>query len=179
MNELDKLRFPIGDYKKPSKITSQDISKWIDDIERFPLRLVNEVKHLTEDQLNITYRPEGWTIKQVIHHCADSHINSIVRFKLTLTEDKPIIKPYFEDRWAELSDVKHAPIDSSIKLLEGLHLRWATLLKHLTKSELKKTFVHPEHGREFSIEETIGVYAWHCNHHLAHITSLKERKGWK
>ncbi|MBT8323776.1 MAG: putative metal-dependent hydrolase [Winogradskyella sp.] len=178
MDSMEKLRFPIGDYKKPSKITAQDISKWIADIASFPTKLAKEVNHLTEDQLNTRYRPEGWTIKQVIHHCADSHINSVVRFKLTLTENKPVIKPYFEDRWAELKDVEHAPIDASIKLLEGLHQRWSILLKHLTETELKKTFVHPEHGREFSIEENIGVYAWHCNHHLAHITSLKKRKGW-
>lgn len=175
----DQLRYPIGEFQKPTTITNNNLTKWINDIETFPSRLAKEVQHLSEDQLDTAYRPDGWTIKQVVHHCADSHINSIMRFKLTLTEEKPIIKPYFEDRWAELSDVKYASLKSSLKLLEGLHERWTVLLKHLTQTELKKTFIHPEHGKEFSVEVNIGVYAWHCNHHLAHIVNLKKRKGWQ
>lgn len=106
-------------------------------------------------------------------------MNSIIRFKLALTEDKPIIKPYYEERWAELADSKYAAIEPALKLLVGLHQRWTMLLNNLTVHDLQKVFVHPEHGKEFSIDENIGVYAWHCNHHLAHITSLKDRMGWK
>ncbi|MBC7390699.1 MAG: putative metal-dependent hydrolase, partial [Opitutaceae bacterium] len=137
-----------------------------------------EVIYLTDSQLDTSYRPEGWTIRQVVNHCADSHMNSLVRFKLALTEDKPIIKPYYEERWAELSDSKSMPVIPAIQMLHGIHSRWTILLKSLSDNDIKKTFIHPEHGKEFSIEENIGVYAWHCNHHLAHITTLKKSKGW-
>ncbi|MFZ9846607.1 MAG: YfiT family bacillithiol transferase, partial [Flavobacteriales bacterium] len=125
------------------------------------------------------YREMGWTIRQVVHHCADSHMNSLTRFKLTLTEDKPVVKPYWEDRWAELVDSKSMPISPSVQMLEGIHARWTVLLNSLSEQDLVKSFIHPEHGKEFRVDENIGVYAWHCNHHLAHITELKKRKNWK
>jgi len=175
---LEKLKFPIGLYEKPSVISSDILKNYILDISTFPTRLRNEVAGLSEQQLDTPYREGGWTIRQVVHHCADSHMNSLIRFKLALTEDKPTIKSYFEERWAELEDSKNMPIEPSLKLLEGLHERWTILLQRLTKEQLERSFIHPEHGKEFRIDENIGVYAWHCNHHLAHITELKKSKNW-
>ena len=178
-SELDNLRFPIGHFTKPEKYTKAVLEQYIQTIADFPSKLKQEVAHLSNEQLETPYRPEGWTIRQVVHHCADSHMNSFIRFKLALTEDKPTIKPYFEDRWAELPDSKNMPIASSLQLLEGLHFRWTVLLKSLSDENLERKFIHPEHGNEIALKENIGVYAWHCEHHLAHITELKKRKGWK
>lgn len=175
---IEKLRFPIGKYQKPSEITSEILAKYIADIESFPSRLKSEVEHLSDAQLDTQYRPEGWTIRQVVHHCADSHANALIRFKLAMTEDTPTIRPYYEDRWAELPDSKTMPLEPSLMLLEGLHIRWTVILKSLNESDLQKAFIHPEHGKSFKLDENTGIYAWHCNHHLAHITTLKERKGW-
>ncbi|NDK55155.1 YfiT family bacillithiol transferase [Pontibacter fetidus] len=175
---LDKLKFPIGEFEKPETITENILTNWISVIALFPEKLTSEVNNLTDSQLDTPYRPGGWTVRQVVHHCADSHINSLTRFKLALTEDNPTIKPYFEDRWAELPDSKTLPIDSSLKILEGIHARWITLLNNLTNQQLKRTFVHPEKGKALSLDEATGLYAWHCNHHLAHITTLKQRKNW-
>ncbi len=166
--ELYKLRFPIGEFKKPEPITHKHIKKWIADIETFPDRIKSATENLSESVLNYKYRPNGWTIKQVVHHCADSHINSILRFKLALTEDAPTIRPYFENKFAELVDYSQ-PIDTAFLILTGIHKKLGILLKSLSKEDLKKEFVHPEHGKRFSLEETIGVYAWHSNHHLAHV----------
>lgn len=177
--ELEKLRFPIGHFTKPAIYTKAILKEYIETISCFPSTLTQEVSHLNHEQLETGYRPEGWTISQVIHHCADSHINSFMRFKLALTEDKPIIKPYFEDKWAELPDAKNIPIASSLQLLEGLHARWMVLLQSLSDEDLERKFIHPEHGNEIALKENIGLYAWHCEHHLAHITELKKRKDWK
>lgn len=166
---MEHLQYPIGRYKKPENITGNDIEKWITEIELFPKRVSDTVKGLSEDELNWRYRPGGWTIKQVVHHCADSHINSFIRFKLALTEDTPTIKPYFEDRWAELADTTKVDITESIKILEGLHRRWVVLLKSLNSEDLGKEFVHPDYGRKISLAENIALYAWHANHHLGHI----------
>ncbi len=176
---LEKLKFPIGHFIKPEKITNEILHNWISDIETFPQRIKDAVICLTNEQLDTSYRPKGWTIRQVVHHCADSHINSLIRLKLTLTEETPTIKPYFEDKWAELIDSKTSDIDSSLKILEGLHTRWILLLKNLKDTDLEREFIHPENNKKIRIDENIGVYAWHCNHHLAHITTLKNSKGWK
>ncbi|MDP2059055.1 MAG: putative metal-dependent hydrolase [Flavobacteriaceae bacterium] len=176
---LEKLKYPIGRYQKPIEITAGILKKNIQDIEDFPRKIRKEVQKLSDVQLDTPYRPAGWTIRQLVNHCADSHMNSLIRFKLALTESKPTIKPYFEDRWAELTDSKNIPIEPALKMIEGLHERWVVLLKSLTKEELNRTFIHPEHNKDFSLEETIAVYAWHCNHHLAHITELKKTMGWK
>jgi len=177
--ELEALKFPIGKYKKPESLTPSILQDYIKDIQSFPTRLREAVLSLTEAQLDTPYRPEGWTVRQVVHHCADSHMNSLIRFKLALTEESPIIKPYYEERWAELADSKTMPIEASLGLLEGLHQRWIVLLQSLSESELKRNFIHPEHGKSFRLDENMGVYAWHCNHHLAHITALKTRMQWK
>ena len=176
---LEQLKYPIGKFEQPVTITKDILSQWISDISSFPTRLKNEVNHLTDEQLDTQYRPNGWTIRQVIHHCADSHMNSLTRLKLALTEDQPTIKPYFEERWAELIDSKKMPIAPALKMIEGIHERWTALLNHLTEEENSRIFIHPEHGKTFRIDENIGVYAWHCNHHLAHITETKKRNNWK
>ncbi len=166
--ELYKLKYPIGEFKKPELITSQHIADWISSIEALPNSIVSITNTLSENELNYKYRPEGWTIKQVVHHCSDSHINSLIRFKLALTEDKPIIRPYFEDRFAKLIDYDE-PIGVSLSILTGVHKKLVVLLKNLDQDDLKREFIHPEHGKHFSLEETIGIYAWHSNHHLAHV----------
>jgi len=175
---VDNLKFPIGKHIAPPVLTPELLNSYIQDIESFPQRLKQEVQGLNDQQLDTLYRPDGWSIRQVVHHCADSHMNSLIRFKLALTEDQPTIKPYYEERWAELADSKTLDILPSLLLLEGLHQRWTVLLKSLTKEELSRTFIHPEHGKKFRLDENLGVYAWHCNHHLAHITTLKKRSNW-
>jgi hypothetical protein len=175
---LDPLKYPIGKFTKPEVISSENIVHWISAISSFPQRLIHEVSHLNDEQLETQYRPGGWTIRQVIHHCADSHLNSITRFKLALTEEQPTIKPYFEERWAELADCKKMPILPSLKILEGIHERWTVLLKSLKDEDFGRTFIHPEHGTKISIGENIGIYAWHSNHHLAHITMAKRSNKW-
>jgi hypothetical protein len=167
--DLEKLKYPIGKYIKPSVIDQSIIDGYIFEIESFPERLRNVVSRLSQTQLDTAYRPDGWTARQVIHHCADSHINSFIRFKLALTEDKPTIKPYFEERWAELADAKNLDIEPSLMLLEGLHKRWVVLLKSFNAEDFQKVFIHPEHGKSFTLAENTGIYAWHCNHHLAHV----------
>lgn len=176
--DIEKLKYPIGTFKKPDVISQTTHFSWIDDIQSFPNKLIKETTLLTNEQLDTPYRPDGWTIRQVVHHCADSHMNSFVRFKLALTEDNPTIKPYYEDRWAELVDSKHFDITPSIQIIKGVHTRWVHLLQSLNSAELEKTFIHPEHGKQFVLNEYIGFYAWHCNHHLAHITTLKKGMGW-
>lgn len=175
---MDKLKYPIGQVIIPNTITSVDISKWISDIENFPNKLEELVNNLSENQLNTPYRDGGWTVRQTIHHCGDSHVNSYIRFKWTLTENQPIIKAYYEDRWARLLDTKEAPIELSLQFIRALHAKWTYLLKGLSNDELNKTFIHPESGDSVSLKENIGIYAWHCNHHFAHIENLLKRKNW-
>lgn len=176
---IEQLKYPIGKFEKPTTITKDLLLKWISDISSFPARIKKEVNGLSDEQLDTPYRPDGWTIRQVVHHCADSHMNSLIRLKLALTEDQPTIRPYYEDRWAKLSDSKNMPIESSLKMIEGIHDRWTVLLNNLTEVEYGRIFIHPEHGKTFRIDENIGVYAWHCNHHLAHIQETKSRNNWK
>lgn len=175
---LEQLKYPIGKFEKPEAITKELLSQWIDEIAAFPAQLKAEVNHLDEGQLDSPYRPEGWTIRQVVHHCADSHMNSFIRFKLALTEEQPTIKPYREERWAELADGK-MPIDASLMLLEGLHARWGALLKSLSAEEMSRTYVHPEQGQAIPLDVTIGLYAWHGKHHLAHIRKAQTNRAVK
>lgn len=175
---IELLKYPIGQFEQPERISKDILAKWINTISTFPKRIKNEVSHLTNEQLDTRYRPDGWTIRQVIHHCADSHMNSLIRLKLALTEVQPIVKPYFEELWAELADCKNMPIEPSIKMIEGIHDRWSVLLNNLTEEQYARTFIHPEHGKQFRVDENIAVYAWHCNHHLAHITETKKRLNW-
>lgn len=175
---LVQLQYPIGKFVKPEVMTKDIITKWVSEISTFPTRLMAAVDQLTDEQLDTPYRPDGWTIRQVVHHCADSHMNSLTRLKLALTEDQPTIKPYFEERWAELPDTKSMPIQPSLKMIEGIHERWTVLLKNATDEQHARTFIHPQYGKTYRIDEYIGVYAWHCNHHLAHITETIKRNNW-
>ena len=171
------LRYPIGRLKIEGDITPDMISAFIKDIDEAPSNLRKAVDGLSEKQLNTPYRPEGWTIKQVVHHLPDSHINCYIRFKLALTEDNPVVKPYDEAKWAELSDSFNTPVSVSIDFLSSLHSRWVNLLKTLSPTDLQKTFRHPQYG-EVTLARTIALYAWHGKHHIAHITSLRKRMGW-
>ncbi len=175
---MEHLKYPIGKPNIPTKISSNQISKWIIVLENFPNKLELLVSHLSEIQLNTPYRDGGWSIRQVIHHCADSHHNSYTRFKWALTEEKPVIKTYYEDRWAELFDSKSAPISLSLNLLKALHAKWVYFLKGLTEDDLNKYFIHPEGFEDIGLKENIGIYAWHCNHHYEHINQLLIKKQW-
>ena len=176
-NELYALRFPVGEFQKPSSIDAATVERWIAEIAAFPQQVAELTSTLSTEQKNWRYRPGGWTIKQVVHHCADSHMNSIIRFKLALTEDTPAIRPYFEDRWAELPDDLSDDLSDVLMLLTGLHRKWVVLLNSLTPEQLKRDFMHPEHGARTELDENIGIYAWHCRHHLAHIRQALEHKG--
>ncbi len=175
--ELNKLRYPIGKFSPPKEITTSAIKNFIKTIEETPEKLRAAVQDLNEEQLDTPYRPGGWTIRQVIHHLPDSHMNSYVRFKLALTENTPAIKTYDEAKWAELDDSKDTPIEVSLNLLESLHKRWVVLLRSMSEKDFHKTVNHPEWG-EIKLDRMLALYAWHCRHHLAHITTLRQRKGW-
>ncbi len=174
---LEKLKFPIGPCPKIDDVSKNDLENWIGTIEEFPSKIKSLTETLSVEELNWIYRPEGWNIKQVVHHCADSHINSLIRFKLALTEDVPTIKPYEEQLWAELTDGNSDNILASLQIIVGIHSRWVLLLKSLGETELKRQFFHPANLKTSSLDETIGVYAWHCNHHLAHIEQALLHKG--
>ena len=175
---LEELKYPIGKTELPDAIDQNDIRIWIKTLAEFPNRLETLVKGLNEDQLDTPYRDGGWTIRQVVHHLVDSHTNSYIRFKWTLTEDEPVIKAYYEDRWAELTDSRNAPIEMSLRALDALHQKWVYLLKHLDGSQLKRCFIHPESNKKVSLEQNIGIYAWHSEHHYAHIANLLRRMNW-
>lgn len=174
---IKQLKYPIGEYISNKNPSSELLSEWINDIEKFPSKLMVTVNRLNEEQLNWRYRPEGWTIVQIIHHCADSHMNSYIRIKLALTENRPIIKPYYEEKWANLADSLSSEIDESITLLVGLHKKLVRLIQSLTNEQLDMIFKHPQHGLECTISEYIGVLAWHCNHHLKHIKNGIKSNG--
>jgi hypothetical protein len=171
------LHFPIGPFKFAGPITCDDRRSSIDKIEETPARMRAAVAGLNDEQLDTPYRPDGWTVRQVVHHVPESHLNSYIRFKLAITEDQPTIKPYFEDRWAELDDARQAPIALSLDLLDALHGRWVWFLRSLKEADFERTFNHPESGI-VSVDKNIALYAWHGQHHVAHITSLRERMEW-
>ncbi|MCK7526499.1 MAG: bacillithiol transferase BstA [Ignavibacteriales bacterium] len=170
-------RYPIGKFDQSITVTIKMRNDFIKTIEALPQQLRMEVENLSQKQLDTPYRAGGWTIRQVVHHLPDSHINCYVRFKLALTEDNPQIKTYEEHLWAELQDSFKTPIDVSLSLLESLHKRWAILLRSLTDKQFEKTFQHPEWGN-ITLSKTLALYAWHSKHHLAHITELKKKMGW-
>jgi hypothetical protein len=176
---MEHLKFPIGKVDIPNEITNQHITNWIADIEQFPTKIQHLVQHLSEEQLDTPYRDGGWTVRQTMHHCGDSHVNSYIRFKWTLTENNPTIKAYFEDHWAEIFDTKEGPIELALHFIHALHAKWVYLLEGLSEEELNKTFIHPESGDTVSLKQNIAIYAWHCNHHYAHIANLLIRKNWK
>jgi uncharacterized damage-inducible protein DinB len=170
-------RYPIGKFSFDGTLTSGQKKQYLDDIEQTPERLRAAVRGLSDQQLNTPYREGGWTVRQLTHHVPDSHMNAYIRFKLALTEDEPTIRPYMEDRWAELAESKQAPIDVSLALLDSLHQRWRLVLRNISDADWKRTFRHPEMGL-LSLEKTLALYAWHGRHHVAHVTTLREKMGW-
>ena len=178
MEDLEKLRYPIGHFNCPAEISVEDLKDWINVLETLPVRLSNLVSGFSETQLETPYRDGGWTVRQVIHHLADSHHHSYTRFKWALTENRPLIKAYCEKDWSELFDSKTAPIDLSLNYLTALHAKLVYLLKGLSSEDFKKYYIHPEGGINVSVAENLGKYAWHSNHHFAHIKNLVVRKGW-
>lgn len=180
MNEnlnLENLKFPVGHFIKPTSISEADIKNWLAVIENFPKEVQEITKNLSTAQLQWRYRPEGWSIKQVVHHCADSHMNSLIRFKLALTENVPTVKPYEEADWAELTDGNSDDVTPSLQILEGVHARWTLLLKHFTETNFSRQFEHPANKKRYTLDEALGLYAWHCNHHLAHIKQAVQYQG--
>jgi len=175
---LTDLRYPIGDFMDPVESTPEQVEAWIQILEEFPARLRSTVKGMSDEQLDTPYREGGWTVRQVVHHLVDSHVNSYIRFKLAVTESNPTIKPYFEDRWAELTDGKLGPVNLSLDFLEALHKRWTFFLRGLKPGDWQKTYLHPESGKVWKLTNVLAMYAWHCRHHHAHITSLAGRMGW-
>ncbi|HJZ68810.1 MAG TPA: bacillithiol transferase BstA [Blastocatellia bacterium] len=170
------LRYPIGSFKLEGTPTDEEVRRAIDHIAEAPAKLRAAVDGLSQEQLDTPYRPGGWTVRQVVHHVPDSHLNSYCRFKLALTEDEPTIKPYHEDRWAELEDSRATPIEVSLALLESLHQRWVMLLRSLGPDDFKRGFRHPELG-VVSLAQNVCLYGWHGRHHTAQIASLRERMG--
>lgn len=175
---LEELKYPIGHFVKPPGINSMIVKDWVAQIEALPVNVLDIVTPLSKTQLDTPYRQGGWTVRQVVHHLADSHHHSYIRFKWALTEDNPVIKPYLEKEWAQLFDSVSGPIDLSLAHLEAVHAKLVYLLNGLSAVELKKTFIHPVGNTETTLEENIGRYAWHGNHHLAHIQSLIDRNNW-
>ncbi|AOH56236.1 metal-dependent hydrolase [Peribacillus muralis] len=169
------LKYPVGQFHFDGEIASM-ADDWIKEIGTLPSLLKEAVASMDDEQLDTAYRPGGWTVRQVVHHVADSHMNAYIRFKLALTEENPVIKPYEQGRWAELPDYG-MPVDISLTLIEAVHGRLHTLLSGLSADDLNRTFLHPDSG-EVKVGENIGMYAWHGRHHLAHITSLSKRRGW-
>lgn len=170
----EHLRYPIGRFEVPVTYTAEEIRKWINDIKTLPGKMRHAVMKLTETQLDTPYRPGGWTIRQVVHHTADSHMNSIIRFKWALTEDRPTIKAYNEKDWALLPDSR-LPVEPSLKMLEGIHQRLTALFESFTEDEWNRAFIHPESGATITLKRNLALYSWHSRHHLAHITEAVKR----
>ncbi|MFZ0733601.1 MAG: bacillithiol transferase BstA [Candidatus Sulfotelmatobacter sp.] len=174
---MEDLRYPIGKFMYDGAVTEEQKRTFLNDIAQTPANLRKAIDGLTDAQLDTPYRPGGWTVRQVVHHLPDSHMNSYVRFKLALTEVEPTIKPYAEDRWAQLADTTSTPVVTSLTLLDSLHDRWVRLLRSLTPEQWQRTFRHPELG-PMNLEKTLAIYAWHGKHHVAHITELRKRMSW-
>jgi hypothetical protein len=172
------LRYPIGKFRwQEAPVTDEQRRQLIQDIAEAPSRLRAVVNGLSAQQLDTPYRPEGWTVRQVVHHLPDSHLNAYVRFKLALTEDEPTVRTYKQDCWAELADSRGPDVETSLALLECLHRRWATLLTSLDPADFSRAFRHPELGL-VTLDRSLALYAWHGKHHVAHVTSLRKRLGW-
>lgn len=174
---MSDLRFPIGKFNIAGPFPESDYPRLIAEIAETPGALRSAVAGLSRDQLETPYRPGGWTVKQVVHHLPDSHMNAYVRFKLALTEDEPAVKGYAEAKWAELSDSQRVPTDVSLDLLDALHMRWVTLLRAMDAADFRRGLRHPERGL-LTLSQLLGLYAWHGRHHVAHITALRAREGW-
>lgn len=176
--DIERQRYPIGKYIQPETAPPTQLYAWIEEIAALPAQLRETVAGMTDTQLDTPYRAGGWTVRQVVHHVPDSHLNAYIRFKLSLTEERPVIKPYKENLWAELADSKRTPIEVSLNLLDCLHRRWVILLRTMSPEDFTCTYFHPEYQKEFTLEGVLGLYAWHGKHHLAQIRALKERMRW-
>lgn len=174
---MSDLRFPVGRFSAPAHLDADGRARAIDEIAALPSQLRTALMGMSEAQLDTPYRPDGWTVRQVVHHLADSHMNSYIRFKLAVTSDNPLVTAYDEAQWAELADGRESPVEISLTLLDALHARWVAFLRALAPADFAKTFRHSQHGA-MTLETTVALYAWHARHHLAHITGLKERNGW-
>lgn len=173
------LRYPIGRFQRPTDVTAAERAAFIERIASTPAALREAVRGLDDAQLDTPYRPDGWTVRQVVHHVPDSHLNAYVRLKLALTEVEPTIKPYDEAQWAALPDGRSPLVAESLALLDALHARWVFLFRSLTPPDFARTMVHPEHpGAPMTIDVLLAIYAWHGPHHVAHITALRDRMGW-
>lgn len=177
MSDLDDIRYPIGRFSAPASSTAGVRSAHVQTLRLLPEKLEAAVAGLSEAQIDTPYRDGGWTVRQLVHHIADSHANSYVRFKLALTEDEPTVKPYDEAAWANLPDSKSLPIDISLALTAALHARWVALLEAMTEDDFQRGYNHPEMGRQ-NLAKALALYDWHSRHHTAHITSLRARHGW-
>ena len=175
---MTDLRYPVGKFQPEPELTDISRQNLIRQIAEAPAELREAIKGLTEEQLDTPYRPGGWTVRQVVHHIPDSHMNAYIRFKLGMTEEEPPVKPYKENLWAELVDAKSSPIEPSLTLLESLHQRWTVFLRSMATADFSRTVMHPEMGK-IALDRILQLYAWHGRHHVAHITSLRERMNWK
>jgi len=175
--ELESLKYPIGLFDCPTMITAATIEAWISILEHFPNRLEQLVSNLSNKQLDTAYRPDGWTVRQVVHHVADSHHHSYIRFKWAMTEDNPLIKAYDENTWAAQHDYNQ-PITISLLHIKAVHAKLVYYLKGLSIEQLQRTFIHPESKETVALNKNVGIYAWHSNHHYAHIEALVKREGW-
>jgi len=175
--EANDLRYPIGKFQFPATVGNDDRLLFIEQIAETPANLRAALEGLTDEQLNTPYRNGGWTVRQVVHHVPDSHMNSYIRFRWALTEDDPPVKGYDEARWAELPDARTGPVEMSLTLLDALHVRWTALLRSLSEQDLERTFRHSELG-SLRLDKVLSLYAWHGRHHVAHITALRHRMGW-
>ena len=173
----ETLRYPVGRFRPVSEPTPAQREGWISDIRELPRRLGEAVAGLDDGQLDTPYREGGWTVRQVVHHLPDSHVNAYVRFCLALTEEEPTIRPYDEAAWAELPFSRSGPVQPSLMLLEALHGRWSAMIGALEPSQLDRVWIHPDSGRR-TVSDLLNLYAWHCRHHVGHITSLRARMGW-
>ncbi|HBI02859.1 MAG TPA: putative metal-dependent hydrolase [Paenibacillaceae bacterium] len=173
---MEDLRYPIGQFVLPEEISQDTIEQWINELEGIPQELQDAIVGLNDEQLDTSYRPDGWTLRQVVHHLADGNINAYIRFKLALTEDEPIIVPFNEERWADLSDSVELRPEVSVSLLRVLHKRWVKTLRGLNQEDFQRSFIHPEGGKT-ELRKALGFFVWHGKHHIAHITSFRNRKG--
>ena len=174
---MQDLRFPVGRFQRPAALSPEERTAAISEIAAAPKHLRDAVRGLNDQQLDTPYRPDGWTVRQVVHHVPDSHANAFIRFKLALTEQNPTIKPYDEAAWAKLEDAKTTPIEISLSLTDGLHDRWLRLLRAMSAEDFGRGLMHPENG-QMNLDQMLALYAWHGRHHVAHITSLRKRNGW-
>lgn len=174
---MEKLKYPIGKYIE-QPFSNEQLKEWLLDIQSLPIQIEYAITNLDEAQLETPYREGGWTVKQLVHHVADSHMNAYIRFKLGLSEENPSIKPYDQNGWAAMADTKNIPINVSITLLFALHTRWHEILKNISQKEWTRTVFHPEYKKEMTLWYLLGMYAWHSKHHVAHITSLRQRMDW-